>query len=409
MQTRYSGPLLALLLPFTLNAQKAYIPNGGDDLAIVDVATNASVGTITLPSGSGPVGVTFSPNGERACIANYSGNTISLIDVANDTELITMPAGTAPQNSVFTSDGSIIYVMASADNSVLVVDAISYTITDTIPVGAFPIGAAMTPDGTTLYVADGAFGTNKVRVISTATNTVVDSITVGDTPAGVSITPDGSMLYVANSGGNSVSVISTATNTVIATITDAGATPNLMAMHPDGTELYVSGFDNFVAVVSTATNTVIDSIPGVEFVLGLAITPDGSKLYALTPFAGSVIEMNTATHSVTTTFSMTFPNAIGNFINGVDLTAGLQPEAAQPIDATAFPNPFAHSTTLRFEQTLTNATIRVVDQSGRVVRMIQQVSGQQLEFDRGNLSSGLYTAVIAQDGSSASTVKLTIE
>lgn len=179
MHARYSAPLLSLLLPFALNAQKAYIPNGGDDLAIVDVATNASAGTITLPSGSGPVGVSFSPNGERACIANYGGNSISVIDVTNDAVLTTIPAGQAPQNSIFTADGSIIYVIASADNAVIVVDVNTFTITDTIPVGPFPIGAALTPNGSTLYVADGAFGANKVRVISTATNTVLDSITVG--------------------------------------------------------------------------------------------------------------------------------------------------------------------------------------------------------------------------------------
>lgn len=222
------------------------------------------------------------------------------------------------------------------------------------------------------------------------------------------MTPDGSTLYVANNGANSVSVISTATNTVIATITDAGTTPNLMAMHPDGTELYVSGFDNFVAVVSTATNTVVDSIPGIEFVLGLGINSDGAKLYALTPFSGSVVEVSTATHSVASTFPMPFPNAIGNFINGVNLTAGLPPEVAQELGVTAFPNPFAQSTTLGFDQRLTNATVRIVDQSGRVVRMMQQVSGQQLEFDRGTLANGLYTAIIVQDGSKVSTIKLTI-
>lgn len=400
--------LLAACVPFNLNAQKAYIPNGGDDVAILDVATNTTTGTITLPEGSGPVGVAFSLNGQRACIANYGGNTVSIVDVENDVVLTTIPAGTAPQNAVFTPDGSTIYVISSGDNTVLAMDATTYAITATIPVGQFPIGAAITPDGSTLYVADGAFGETTVNVISTATNTVTGTITVGDTPAGLAITPDGSTLYVANNGSNTVSAVSTATNTVTATI-DAGAAPNLMAVHPDGSELYVAGFDNFVAVVSTATNAVIDSIPNIEFVLGLAITPDGSSLYALTPFAGAVVEVNTATHSVESTFSMTFPNAIGNFIGGVDLTTGITTAAPEVIGGSAFPNPFSESTTLRFEQELTGATVQVIDALGRTVRMVGNVNGTQWTLDRSGLPAGLYTVRVARPGGQVLAIKVTIE
>lgn len=409
MHARYTTPLLTLLLPLALHAQKAYIPNGGDDLTIVDVTTNTTTGTITLPVGSGPVGVCFSPNGERACIANYYGNSVSMVDATTNSVLTTVPAGTAPQNAVFTPDGSTVYVIASGDQTVLVMDASTFAITDTIPVGPFPIGAAITPDGSTLYVADGAFGSDKVRVISTATNTVVDSITVGDTPAGVAITPDGGALYVANNGGNSVSVISTATNTVTATITDAGAAPNLMAMHPNGDELYVSGMDNFVAVVSTATNTVIDSIPGIEFVLGLAITPDGSSLYALTPFAGAVVEVTTATHSIANTFAMTFPNAIGNFIGGVDPSAGIADGAPAAIGVTAFPNPCTERATLHFDQELRNADVQVLDALGRTVRMVDGINGAQWTLERNGLPTGLYTVRFSPQGGRVQAVKITVE
>jgi YVTN family beta-propeller protein len=334
---------------------------------------------------------------------------VSILDVTDDAVLTTVPAGALPQNSVFTPDGSTIYIIASGDNAVLVMDANTYAISDTIPVGAFPIGAAITPDGSTLYVGDGAFGTNKVRVIGTATNTVLDSITVGDTPADLKITPDGSTLYVTNNGSSTVSVIGTASNTVIATITNAGASPNLMAMHPNGTELYVSGFDNFVAVVNTATNTVVASIPGIEFVLGFGITGDGSKLYALTPFSGTAIEANTATRSITTTFPMAFPNAIGNFINGVDLTAGIGHLAPTAIGVEAYPNPCIDRATLRFAQDVRGATVQVLDALGRTVRTAGNINGTQWTFERDGLTAGLYTVHISAPGERVQAVKLTVE
>ncbi len=56
-------------------------------------------------------------------------------------------------------------------------------------------------------------------VIDTATNTVIATIPVGVQPAGVAVSADGSKVYVANHRqAGTVSVIDTATNTVTATI-----------------------------------------------------------------------------------------------------------------------------------------------------------------------------------------------
>lgn len=401
--------LLATATPLLLNAQKAYIPNGGDDLAIVNVATNTITGTLATPSGSGPAGVAFSPNGQRACISNYSGSTVTIVDVANDAVLTTVAAGTNPQNAVFTPDGGTIYVVSSGDNSVLAMDAVTYAINATIPVGPFPIGAAITPDGSTLYVANSAFGETTVCVISTATNTVTDTITVGDTPTDIRISPDGSLAYVSNNISNTVSVISTATNTVTATI-PVGAGPSNMAMLPDVSELYVShGGDTFIAVVNTATNAVVDSIIDVQYALGLALTPDGSTLYALTPFFGAAAVASTATRNVDTTIPMAFPNAIGNFINGVDLTAGINAAAPIAIATEVFPNPFTEQATLRFGEALNNATVMVTDALGRTVRTIGNVNGAQWTLQRNGLTTGLYTVRIAQPDHLIQTIKVTID
>ncbi|MDD4250280.1 MAG: beta-propeller fold lactonase family protein, partial [Methanosarcina sp.] len=91
---------------------------------------------------------------------------------------------------------------------------------------------------------------------------------------GVAVTPDGKKVYVTNSGtrdwpGNTVSVIDTATNNVTATV-DLGTGggywnmtyPHGVAVTPDGKKVYVANFDSdSVSVIDTATNKVTVTVP----------------------------------------------------------------------------------------------------------------------------------------------------
>ena len=130
------------------------------------------------------------------------------------------------------------------------------------------------------------------------------------------MTPDGSKVYVASGGGdinNTVSVIDTATNTVIATI-PVGNLPIGVAVTPDGSKVYVTNaISNTVSVIATATNTVIATIPvGLFYPWGIVVTPDGSKVYVAMdgstgscPFACSnVVVIATATNTVIATIGV---------------------------------------------------------------------------------------------------------
>ena len=106
---------------------------------------------------------------------------------------------------------------------------------------------------------------NTVSVISTATNTIIATVPVGINPFLVAVSPNGNTVYVSNNSytspsNGSISVISTATNTVIATIALGSNDPAGLAVTPDGSKLYVTNTGN-VSVISTATNTVTATIP----------------------------------------------------------------------------------------------------------------------------------------------------
>jgi YVTN family beta-propeller protein len=110
--------------------------------------------------------------------------------------------------------------------------------------------------------------------------------------------------YITNAGSNNVSVIDTAKNTVTATI-PVGTFPWGVAVSPDGSKVYVSNLQataipSTVSVIDTATNKVIAAIPVGIYPEGMAVTPDGSKVYvAQNTRPGTVSVIDTATNTVT--------------------------------------------------------------------------------------------------------------
>ena len=175
--------------------------------------------------------------------------------------------------TAFAIAGIIANAQALAQNAyitnadgVSVIDTVSNTVIATIPVSGGTSGVAVSPDGGKVYVTG-----DDVSVIDTASNTVIATIQVGGFPEGVAVSPDGSKVYVANfyycgTGGTPgcVSVIDTASNTVIATIIPVGVRNYLegVAVSPDGSKVYVANSGaNSVSVIATASNTVTATIP----------------------------------------------------------------------------------------------------------------------------------------------------
>jgi YVTN family beta-propeller protein len=325
-------------------AQNAYITNFSDNTVSV-IATATNTVTTTIPVGTVPLGVAVSPDGSTVYVANELDG-VSVIDTATNTVTATVPAGFTPFRLAVTPDGSKVYVTdaGAGANTVSVIDTATNTMTATIPVGPRPEGVAVTPvqrkreaerergsgggrerepDRSKVYVANN--GANTLSVIDTATNTVIATITVGSNPLGVAVTPvqrereaerergsgggrerepDRSKVYVTNQGDNTVSVIDTATNTVTATI-PVGSGPSGVAVTPDGTKVYVAnaffGFGTNVSVIDAATNTVIATIPAGSAPGNVAVTPDGRRVYVTNFQSNNVSVIDTATNTVTAT------------------------------------------------------------------------------------------------------------
>jgi YVTN family beta-propeller protein len=119
--------------------------------------------------------------------------------------------------------------------------------------------------------------------------------------------------YITNTSAGTVSVIDTATNTVTATIA-VGGTDTGVAVSPDGSKVYIGSFDtNTVSVIATATNRVIATI-AVPSPLGVAVSPDGGKVYVANFDASSVSVIATPTNTV---IGSPIPVGAGSFPYGV--------------------------------------------------------------------------------------------
>jgi YVTN family beta-propeller protein len=139
---------------------------------------------------------------------------------------------------------------------------------------------------------------------------------------------------VANGEGavsDTVSVIDTATNTVIATI-PVGVAPSGVAITPDGSRVYVTNQNAAsVSVIDRSTNTVIATVP-VDFgPFGIAITNDGTRAYVASRSAIDVID--TSTNTVVDTIPFPFnPNFLDFTPDGTRLYVTSQAPSVAVID-----------------------------------------------------------------------------
>lgn len=318
---------------------------------MIDTSTNTVVAT--APVGVIPVGVAMNPGGTRAYVTNFVSNTVSVIDTSTNTVVATVAVGTGPNNPAVTPDGTRLYVPNGSSNNVSVVNTTTNTVVATVPVGGDPRNLAITPDGTRTYVSNVASGNLSVidtNPASPAFHTVIATVATATFSRGIAITPNGAFAYVPVGigiypGPDQVMVVDTnpaspTFHTVLATIT-VQSNPWGVAITPDGTRVYVVNIgSNSVSVISTATNTVTATLSGVAGdPQGVAITPDGKRAYVTSTFyVAKVIDTDPASptfHTVIATVTL------GLGPSGIAITPAPPPpviSVAIDIKPGSFPN-----------------------------------------------------------------------
>src|SRR5262245_3280084 len=207
------------------------------------------------------------------------------------------------------ADAQKAYVTNSASGNVSVIDTLTSTVVGTIPVGTTPGRLALSADGKRAYVPDQ--GSDDVTVVSTCTDSVVQTIAVGDGPAIAAVSPDGRRLYVGGANGL-ISVIDTQLGAQVSAIVagaPASGSVSGLAVAPDGSRVYALWGD--LVVIDAATETVTGVVYAGNTAMGLAVTPDGSRIYVPDAFGygafnfyGSVTVLDASSLSVTSVINV---------------------------------------------------------------------------------------------------------
>lgn len=142
-------------------------------------------------------------------------------------------------------------------------------------------------------------GNGAVRSVDITTGVASAPTVLGGQIEGLALNASGSRLYVSSytlKPQEAMLVFDTSNRTVVATV--PMAFPLGLALSPNGQKVYVGGAQ--LRVVSTATNTLTKTIPNTADTRNIAFSPDGSRAYA--PLGGSdaLAVINTATDTVVT-------------------------------------------------------------------------------------------------------------
>ena len=330
----------------TPDGNYAYTPNatsavtGGADSFTVKV-TNAAVHPLANLFGPARyatvvVPVTAAPVSE----INASATTVQF-DVWNtSTQLMqfagygSVPPSLAPAIGTTIATGESVHFEADAGGQYQAffnpVGTSHAGVTGYINTGFPPQGLAFSTDGKTAYVAITSSFSKSLQVVDTTTGLVKSTIQLPGTAYMVAVNPNGKYVYVSevanvsngvyDTAQSQVAVIDTATNQIASTVTTPGGDGIFtLAVSPNGTRLYaVNGLNATVSVIDTATNLVIGNpivvgsppppLSG-HGQVGAAVSPDGGTVYVANAgdrnlSYGSLAVINAATDTVTNTVQL---------------------------------------------------------------------------------------------------------
>src|SRR2546425_482636 len=245
--------------------RRVYVHNVLDDsISVVDVVSRTVVATIASGrfTGSATFGV-FTPDGARYYTTD-GGNNVVVVDTAtNAVTNIAGPFSSPVAAAVHPTAGRLYvgdsFVRPSFQPAVVVIDTRTNAVVATLSVGGDPRSIVVTPDGQRVVVA--ATRENTAAVIDPATNTVASVVRLNAaTPLLGAALTGGRLVYIVGRDSNSLSVLDLAVNGMVdAPVSRTGAPQDLLVATRAGDKLFGSaGFTTaFLAALDTRTNTAL--------------------------------------------------------------------------------------------------------------------------------------------------------
>jgi DNA-binding beta-propeller fold protein YncE len=177
---------------------------------VIDLKANPPKLAATVTGGKQPSGLSISPDGKMALVANRADNSVSVLSVNGTdvkvTDTITFPDSVA--HVLFTPDGKRALAVRFPAHKVSVLDVndgkVTYNKVD-LPTGQWPYNVVATPNGKIALTSDnGASGSSDGSVDTTSVidlearpPRIIDRVVIGDGPEGLAMSPNGDVAVAA--------------------------------------------------------------------------------------------------------------------------------------------------------------------------------------------------------------------
>lgn len=313
MKRALIGLVAALPLLHAQVARVLQTNSAGDNVHIIDPASNRVVGTIE--GIEVPHGVAIAPDGTRIYVTDESLSTLDVVDAKTLKVTSRIPLSGRPNNLDVARDGSHVYVgIAEAPGAVDVIDTAKLAKVKSIPVHGAVHNVYVTPDGK--YAVSGSIPTSTITVIDTASNAVAWTLamTAGIRPMAFTRNADGSTkdIIVQLSDFHGFAIVDFAARKEVRRVTLSdpagqeketqgiqGAPAHGLAITPDGKKLWVtSKYYGYVAAYSLPDCKLLKVVPVGSHPEWMTIPPGGRYLYVATAGDDAVAVVDNQTMTI---------------------------------------------------------------------------------------------------------------
>ena len=310
------GVFAAVTLLYADGARVLQTNAAGDNIHVIDPATNQVVGTIE--DIEVPHGVAIAPDGRRIYITDESLSTLDVVDSKTLKVTKRIPLSGRPNNVDVSRDGAHVYVgIAQAPGAVDVIDTVSLAKVKSIPVKGAIHNVYVTPDGK--YAVAGSIPASTINVIDTATNTLAWTLpmSAGIRPMAFTRNPDGSTreIIVQLSDFHGFAIVDFASRKEVRRVTlpdpagqeketqgIQGAPSHGLAITRDGKTLWVtSKYYGYVAAYALPDCRLLKVVPVGSHPEWLTIPPDDKSLYVAIAGKDVVVVVDNKTMKVVKT------------------------------------------------------------------------------------------------------------
>ena len=262
------------------------------------------IGVLLLLAGCG-LHVRIGSTPERwIFVANFSDDTVSVIDGTLDREVRVIPVGRSPQSLALRRKNPLVAVANSAESSVSLIDPKAITAEPvTVPVGRGPEAVAFSRDGRWLFAT--SYYDQTVTVTDLATRRQVrEPLSFSGKPRRLLPSPDGRTLFVLlHDNPGALAAVDIAAWQVSKTI-PTDISPTDLVLMPDGKSLVVTSFDMDTATVVDAASLTVVERHQLDTGDALLIHPTRPLFYSMASFDGQVVVYDYAARRTLTSIAV---------------------------------------------------------------------------------------------------------